>query len=263
CNLFGMEFLRRENSECVTDCDKIFIMGDEIKMILEQRGAKNVYAYGVPRFKYLFDLNAKRKFTLNKKEGFTITYIVGAWSWHGNAVANGRQNVQLKFLVDFVRQNQQFYLIIRNHPRQDRSEYHWLQEDIPSVEFVPAEADLESILRISDVTLTMGSLVFIESIALNVPSLMVDFPIDPKHPNFGEVYDLPVIKSEQELANILRDLACSDRKQQKELIKKQHELLDRIIAPTTPTSDIMIAKEILSSLHLQETKKMNWKTDEN
>jgi len=197
-------------------------------------GTVAILSLGAPRFEYLAEVAKKLK-----REDFykqlgkpvdtkNVTYI--------SVGTKGFENKKLFLALKKLRQRlpNNVNLIIKLHPREDIKEINakkeikkiFSKEELKGTIFIKKEIDFYEILANSDVVITTLSTGILESIAMDIPTLQVNFTGKPYEPqlvlsSFGwkePINDPDVIV--KEVLSILND--------KKEAIEKQRWLKNRM-----------------------------------
>lgn len=239
------DFLRASGNECQSGCDRVFVMGERIKRSLELQGVKGVVASGNPRFSQLFeDIPVQQSPEWQGK--FVVLYLPSSFVWHSDWHRHKQQQEQLHQIVDWMEgvPNRPYQLVIKNHPREKDEYYNWLNGR-RGVSFLSGPVDLYSVIRQSDVVLSMISLSIFEAMALKRPVIVTNFPVDATRPNQLLALDqLAIVSSMEELGHKLESMR-TDRTVYNGMVAKEEPLVNDFIAPHTPQAAEIIASEIL------------------
>ena len=197
-------------------------------------GTVTVLPLGAPRFEYLAeaakklkrdDFNKQLDKPLNTKN---VTYI--------SVGTEGFENEKLFLALDKLRQKlpDDVNLIIKLHPREDinikrRIGNIFSRSGVEKTVFIKKEIDFYEILANSDVVISTVSTGMLESIAMDVPTLQVDFtgqsyPKQIDLSSFG--WRTPINDHEVMVNGVLSIL--SNKKKYEEVIEKQRWLKNRM-----------------------------------
>ena len=218
-------------------CDYWFTFDDFSKEQLDEwlDNTVNVLPMGSPRFEYLKNvMSSKRNISnFNKKIACpeykrNVTYIsVGIKEFENRKLLLG-----LKKLREELPEDVNF--IIKLHPRgkyntKKEIEKVFSKEDLKGTVFIKKEMDFYDILANSDIVITTFSTGMLESIAMDIPILQVNFTGEP----YPKVYDLlsfgwkkPISDSDIMIKEVL--LILSDKKRYEEVIEKQKWLKNKM-----------------------------------
>lgn len=216
--------------------DYIIAYDDPTKYDLDNwaDGTVTVLPLGAPRFEYLADAAKKLKrddFNKQLDKPFNaknVTYI--------SVGTEGFENEKLFLALDKLRQKlpDDVNLIIKLHPREDinikrRIGNIFSRSGVEKTVFIKKEMDFYEILANSDVVISTVSTGMLESIAMDVPTLQVDFTgqsypkqIDLSSFGWKEPINDPNIMVDEVLSIL------TDKKKYGEVIKKQRWLKNRM-----------------------------------
>ena len=194
----------------------------------------NVLPLGAPRFEYLAGVAKKRKREeFNRKIGKpvntkNVTYI--------SVGTEGFENKELFLALKKLREQlpDDVNLIIKLHPREGYNtkkviKKTFSKEELKRIVFTKKEIDFYEILANSDIVITTVSTGMQESIAMDIPTLQVNFtrqlyPLNLNLSSFG--WREPIDNPEVLIREVL--LTLNDGRQYKELIEKQRWLKNRL-----------------------------------
>lgn len=214
--------------------DYWFTFDDITKRQLDELldGTVEIIVSGSPRLEYLRKtILLKRDIsTFNKKIGYSdgkrnVTFIVG--SFLNRSIFHALKRL-MRALPEHVN------MIIKLHPRvdlnvKDEVKKIFSKDELKKTMFIKTEIDFYEILANSDVVLATVSTGMLESIAMDIPTLQMNFTREP----YPEQYDLSSfgweepINDPEILVNEVVSL-LSDKKRYKEVIEKQKWLQDRL-----------------------------------
>ena len=220
--------------------DYIFAYDDETKAILDELldNTVAVLPLGAPRFEYLAEVAKKlKRNNFNTRLGKpvdarNVTYI--------SVGTKGFENKDLFLALKELRQKlpDDVNLIIKLHPRENLKISNAKKEikeifstrELKETVFIRKEIDFYEILANSDIVISTVSTGMLESIAMDIPSLQINFTGRPYPPNlnlssFG--WKEPISDSEIMINEVLAML--NDEKRRKEVIEKQRWLRDRVL----------------------------------
>ena len=210
-----------------------------------------VLPLGSPRFEYLKKVAlSKRDISkFNEKVGYpeykrNVTYISISTAMH----ENGKLLSTLKKLREKLTKDTNF--IIKLHPRgkyniKREIEKIFPKEELKRTVFIKKEMDFYEIIANSDVIITTLSTGMLESIAMDIPTLQVNFTGQP----YPREYDLSSFGWKEPIndPNILINETLSilnDTKRHDEVIEKQRWLKNRMLTNFGNSGEI-IAKTIV------------------
>ena len=192
----------------------------------------NVLPWGLPRFEYLTKMVLSKRdiSAFNKKIGCSeykrnVTYIVGSFLSQSIFRALKRLRSALPEHVN---------LIIKLHPRvgfnvKKEIKNIFSKEELKRTVFIKRKIDFYEILANSDVVISTVSTGMSESIAMDIPTLQVNFTGKP----YPQQYDLssfgwkePISDQEVLISEVLSIL--SDKRRYEEVIEKQKWLKTRM-----------------------------------
>lgn len=217
-------------------CDYWFTFDDVSKESLDEwlDHTVNVLPLGAPRFEYLNKIaSSKRNVSnFNKRIGSSeskrnVTYI---------SIGDPMENTELIMAFKKLRQKlaSNVNLIIKLHPREIFNTKKYIKkafsnEGLKGTVFIKKETDFYDILANSDVVISTVSTGMQESIAMDIPTLQVNFTGQP----YPEVYNLssfgwkePITDPDVMINETLSIL--SDTKRYEEVIEKQRWLKNRM-----------------------------------
>lgn len=221
-------------------CDYWFTFDDVSKKSLDEwlDHTVNVLAVGSPRFEYLKDWRSRlNREDFNRRLGIPVdardvTYI--------SVGSNRFENKDLFLALKELRQKlpDDVKLIIKLHPRENLKISNAKKEikeifstrELKETVFIRKEIDFYEILANSDIVISTISTGMLESVAMDIPSLQINFTGRPYPPNlnlssFG--WKEPISDSEIMINEVLAIL--NDAKRRKEVIEKQRWLRDRVL----------------------------------
>jgi len=219
-------------------CDYWFTFDDVSKKSLDEwlDHTVNVLAVGSPRFEYLKSIAASKRdvSNFNKKIGSiehkrNVTYIASG----AKAVDNRELIIALKMLREKLPND--INLIIKSHPRGEydiKKEIKriFLKNELSGTVFIKNEIDFYEILLNSDVVITRASTGMLEAIAVDIPTLQVNFtdlPLPKQYDLSSFGWKEPIDDADVMIKEVL--FILSDKKRRDEVIKKQRWLKNRVL----------------------------------
>lgn len=97
-----------------TRVDYIYPIGEYSKNVISKivTNSTKILDYGIPRYSHIKPF--KKNNIIKKKK---LYYYTSAFSWHGKHSLSTAQSKDLLLLIDFVKNNNDFFLVIKNHPK--------------------------------------------------------------------------------------------------------------------------------------------------
>ena len=225
-----------------SNCDRIFVMGRIVKQVLASMGVdeSRIIVSGVPRYGHLFNRRTER----HSYGGFIIFYATGAHIWHGDLATHLQQQTQLRQIVDMLEEmGQDYKLVLKIHPREDREDYEWLCHR-KQVEIFDKDADIYSAIEESDMVLSIGSTILFEAVVMNRPSAVLLFPKkDWAFDLFIPGKELCVVETIEELRQLITEISL-DNVKYRMLVEKELAIIGDYIYSETLGSAENIAREI-------------------
>ena len=221
-------------------CDYWFTFDDFSKDKLDKwlDNTVEVLSLGSPRFEYLKRMASSKRdvSNFNKKIGRTehkknVTYIsIGIKEFENKELMSALKKLREK-------SPDEVNLIIKLHPRpafdtKKAIKDIFLQNEIKKTIFIKKGIDFYEIIANSDVVITTLSTGVLESIAMDIPTLQVNFTGEPYQKEYKEYalssfgWKEPIYDPEVMVNKVLSIL--SDKKRYDEVIKKQKWLKNRM-----------------------------------
>lgn len=244
----GAEFLTYPNTTGGSYCDRLFVVGEQTKEALIEKGipGDRIYAYGIPRFTPLFDRGTSSG---HRPDECRILYLSGSFEWHGDRRSHRAQQRQLCRIVEALRKrkaHERPELLVKVHPRSNSKNYDWLRdEDVGSI--IPPEVDLYQCIRDCTVAASICSTAMYEAVLLGRISILTAFEGGENISDKNMREDILCARSAQELVQRADVLHSENHTYERELAEERDKT-EGAIDPDTPQSPKLIANNVLTYL---------------